>query len=131
MPSSLDTEEKEMKGRIAFWGTCTILAGVLVACGGLSTPVPNPGGPWYADPAGNDANDCLSPATACATIQAAIDKADPGGIVMVAPPARIRRTSSGTRPSYCRARARMTPSSTPWGTAGRSPSRTVSWRSMS
>jgi hypothetical protein len=61
------------------------LALLLVACGGLSTPVPSPGGPWYADAAGgNDSNDCLSPGSACATIQAAIDKADPGGTVHAA-----------------------------------------------
>jgi fibronectin-binding autotransporter adhesin len=52
--------------------------GLLAAACGYSTPVPNPTGPWYADPAGDDNNDCLSPATACATIQAAVGKADPG-----------------------------------------------------
>ncbi|HID52919.1 MAG TPA: hypothetical protein EYP41_12910, partial [Anaerolineae bacterium] len=38
-----------------------------------------PNAVWYVDPAGNDANDCLSPATACATIQAAVDKAAGSG----------------------------------------------------
>src|SRR5712691_671989 len=42
-------------------------------------------GPWYVNSAtGNDANDCLSPATACKTIQAAINKASAGDTVNVA-----------------------------------------------
>jgi len=41
-------------------------------------------GPWYVDPAGNDSNDCLSPATACLTISAAITKASAGDTVNVA-----------------------------------------------
>jgi len=41
-------------------------------------------GPWYVDPAGNDSNDCLSPATACLTISAAITKASPADTVNVA-----------------------------------------------
>ncbi|MCI0521329.1 MAG: right-handed parallel beta-helix repeat-containing protein, partial [Chloroflexi bacterium] len=39
---------------------------------------------FYVSPAGNNANDCLSLATACLTIQAAIDKAGAGDIVNVA-----------------------------------------------
>jgi hypothetical protein len=40
-------------------------------------------GPWYVSNTGNDANDCLSPATACFTLQAAIDKASAGDTVNV------------------------------------------------
>ncbi|MGB2963497.1 MAG: C1 family peptidase, partial [Anaerolineales bacterium] len=39
---------------------------------------------WYVSPTGSDANDCRGVGTACETIQGAIDKAGPGGIVHVA-----------------------------------------------
>ena len=39
---------------------------------------------WYVSTSGNDANDCLSPATACATINAAITKAADEDLVFVA-----------------------------------------------
>lgn len=42
------------------------------------------GGPWYVTTTGNDANVCLSPATACLTIQSAIGKASSGDTVNVA-----------------------------------------------
>lgn len=41
-------------------------------------------GPWYVDPAGNNASDCLSPASACLTIGAAVTKASPGDTIHVA-----------------------------------------------
>jgi len=40
-------------------------------------------GPWYVDPSGTG-TDCLSPATACTTIQAAVDLASPGETINVA-----------------------------------------------
>ncbi len=40
-------------------------------------------GPWYVSTTGNDTNDCLSPATACLTLQSAIDRASPGDTVNV------------------------------------------------
>jgi hypothetical protein len=40
-------------------------------------------GPWYVSPNGNDNHNCLSPATACATINGAIAKAGSGGIIHV------------------------------------------------
>lgn len=41
-------------------------------------------GPWYVSTTGNDGNDCLSPGTACLTIQAAIIKASAGDTINVA-----------------------------------------------
>ena len=41
-------------------------------------------GPWYVAPAGDDNNDCLSPSTACATINSAINKASSGDTINVA-----------------------------------------------
>ena len=40
--------------------------------------------PWYVSTTGNDGNDCLSEATACLTIQAAIIKASAGDTITVA-----------------------------------------------
>lgn len=39
---------------------------------------------WYVAPGGDDANDCLSPATACATISAAVGKADDDDSIQIA-----------------------------------------------
>jgi hypothetical protein len=52
----------------------------LVIFGGQQTQA---AGPWYVSTTGNDANDCLSPATACLTLQAAINKASSGDTVNV------------------------------------------------
>lgn len=41
-------------------------------------------GPWYVAPDGDDSNDCLSPGSPCASIQAAVDKAAAGDTVLVA-----------------------------------------------
>ena len=41
-------------------------------------------GPWYVATGGNDSNSCLSPASPCATINAAIGKASGGDTVYVA-----------------------------------------------
>jgi len=41
-------------------------------------------GPWYVAPGGNDGADCLSPPTACATIDGGIAKASPGDTIYVA-----------------------------------------------
>ncbi|MBI5934472.1 MAG: M4 family metallopeptidase [Chloroflexi bacterium] len=38
---------------------------------------------WYVRMSGNDLADCLSPATACKTINAAIEKADLGGAILI------------------------------------------------
>lgn len=52
----------------------------LVIFGGQQTQA---AGPWYVSMTGNDENDCLSPATACLTLQAAINKASSGDTVNV------------------------------------------------
>ena len=41
-------------------------------------------GPWYVSPTGDDGNDFLSPATACATINSAITRASAGDIINIA-----------------------------------------------
>ena len=41
-------------------------------------------GPWYVATTGDDNNDCLSPSTACATINGAIGKASDGDTINVA-----------------------------------------------
>src|SRR5262249_10521680 len=41
-------------------------------------------GPWYVSTTGDDNNDCLSPGTACATINGAIGKANAGDTINVA-----------------------------------------------
>src|SRR5688572_5219530 len=41
-------------------------------------------GPWYVTPGGLDTSDCLSPSTACASLSAAIGKAEGGDVVFVA-----------------------------------------------
>jgi hypothetical protein len=69
------------------WRTITLLA-----AGGLLSLVmtlllTHPGraaGPWYVAPGGHDGNDCLSPATPCATINGALGKASSGDTVYVA-----------------------------------------------
>jgi hypothetical protein len=55
-----------------------ILLAAALAC--ISTPIP---GNYYVDPAGDDSNDCLTPATACLTIGAAIDKASSGNVINI------------------------------------------------
>jgi hypothetical protein len=64
---------------------------LIAAVGGLLTLVmvlaTRPGraaGPWYVTTSGNDGNDCLSPATPCATINSAIAKANPEDTILVA-----------------------------------------------
>ena len=52
----------------------------LVIFGGQQTQA---AGPWYVSMTGNDANDCLSPVTACLTLQAAINKASAGDTINV------------------------------------------------
>jgi len=71
----------------------TILAivAMMVAITSPGGRVAQAGGPWYVAPTGNDANDCLSPATACKTTQAAIGKASSGDTINVAAGMYIER----------------------------------------
>ncbi|NIM94739.1 MAG: DUF11 domain-containing protein [Anaerolineales bacterium] len=51
---------------------------------GHEVPPVSAAGPWYVKPGGDDLADCLSPATACATINGAIGKASTGETINVA-----------------------------------------------
>src|SRR5262245_359665 len=51
---------------------------------GLSRRSAHAGGPWYVAPTGQNTNNCLSPATACRTIDGAIDKAASGDTINIA-----------------------------------------------
>lgn len=54
---------------------------VVTLAGALATPA---SAQYFASPTGDDGNDCTSPASACRTIQAAIDKAPDGSQIHVA-----------------------------------------------
>jgi len=58
-----------------------LIAAVLVGFSGLQPA--QAAGPWFVSPTGNDASDCLSQTTACATINGALAKADPGDTINV------------------------------------------------
>lgn len=65
--------------KLATLFTLSLVLGLLIF-GGQRTRA---AGPWYVSTTGNDENDCLSPATACLTLQAAINKASAGDTVNV------------------------------------------------
>ncbi|MBK8988741.1 MAG: hypothetical protein IPM39_22155 [Chloroflexi bacterium] len=76
--------------RAAFWRAASVsvflaLAGLL-ALGWLATPPAQatPMAIWYVAPGGDDANDCLSLAAACATIGAAVGKANDDDTIQIA-----------------------------------------------
>src|SRR5262245_28846782 len=64
-------------------GLC-ILVLIATIGSGLSRRSAYAGGPWYVAPSGKNTDDCLSPATACQTINAAIDKAASGDTIQIA-----------------------------------------------
>jgi hypothetical protein len=70
-----------IKRPVIFTGLALSLAISLMVFGVVTTRAAST---WYAANTGNDANDCLSPATACQTIQAAVNKATAGDTVNVA-----------------------------------------------
>ena len=56
-----------------------------LALGVTPAPAAHAAGPWYVAPGGDDiANDCLSPLTPCATINATIGKTSSGDTIYVA-----------------------------------------------
>ncbi|MGD8759407.1 MAG: choice-of-anchor Q domain-containing protein [Anaerolineales bacterium] len=67
-----------IRKNVIAWLVLFAAIGFTVSC--IPTPIP---GTYYVDPAGDDSNDCLSPATACLTIGAAIDKASAGNTIQV------------------------------------------------
>jgi len=72
-----------MRTTLKFFIGLTVLA--LAFSGlGMFAPPAQAAGVWYVTPNGNDTLDCLSPATACATPNAAINKASSGDIIYVA-----------------------------------------------
>jgi hypothetical protein len=79
-------ERRRFKMKVYFKGWLTVLALALAALVIiiLATQPIRAAGPWYVAPGGSDGNDCLSPGTACATINGALGKADPGDTIYVA-----------------------------------------------
>jgi hypothetical protein len=75
-----------MRRYLMIKGVSGLLILVLIASLGLglSRRLAYAGGPWYVSPAGQNTNDCLSPATACQTINGAIDKAASGDTINIA-----------------------------------------------
>ena len=51
----------------------------------------------FVDPAGDDADDCLSPVTACATLQAAVDKSSTDDQILLAPGTYAERVEINDR----------------------------------
>src|SRR5215212_1317648 len=58
-------------------------------------PVAHAAATWYVLPAGNDANNCQAPTTACATIAGALGKAGPGDTINMAPGTYVERLTIG------------------------------------
>ena len=82
------TEEKENKMNLSrSRSTVSVLAAGILLTVAMLLPSSQPtraAGPWYVAPGGDDSNDCLSPATPCATINGAIGKASSGDTIFVA-----------------------------------------------
>src|SRR5689334_6367354 len=78
--------ETRMRRYLMIKGVSGLCAVVLVASLGswLYQRYAYAGGPWYVAPTGHNTNNCLSPATACQTINAAIDKAASGDTINIA-----------------------------------------------
>ncbi|MBP7688534.1 MAG: hypothetical protein KA765_11520 [Thermoflexales bacterium] len=68
-----------------FWCLVLALAAIGFPLAALAQAAPTlSGGPFYVATTGNDSNDCLSPATACRSIGAAIGKAAGGCAILIA-----------------------------------------------
>lgn len=63
-----------MKTRIASPLTVLALSVIVIGLTGLMSQPTRAAGPWYVAPGGSDSHTCLSPAGACATINAALNK---------------------------------------------------------
>lgn len=74
--ASATRRERHLLIRIALLAILVVVPGWLARAGA--------GGSWYVSPNGDDSNDCLSLATACKTIGAAISKAASGDTINVA-----------------------------------------------
>jgi hypothetical protein len=72
----------KFKNLILFLAVAVIVSMGVMMFGGQKTRA---AGPWYVSTLGNDENDCLSVATACLTLQAAINKASAGDTINVEP----------------------------------------------
>jgi hypothetical protein len=70
----------KVKNLILFSALVVTLTLGLMMFGGSKTKA---AGPWYVSTTGNDTNDCQSPATACLTLQAAINYASEGDTINV------------------------------------------------
>jgi len=69
-----------MSKKVRLLAVLVLLTGLLAGV----APMASAGGPWYVSTTGDDGNDCLSWATACRTIQAAVNKASAGDTIYVA-----------------------------------------------
>src|SRR5829696_3308405 len=67
---------------------CSFLLLVMLAAHLVAAPIPivHAAATWYVQPnsGGSDANDCLTPITACATINGTLSKAAPGDTISLA-----------------------------------------------
>jgi uncharacterized repeat protein (TIGR01451 family) len=70
-----------MKTRRSAFLQILAVMGALISVGGGTAWA---GGPWFVSPSGNNGNSCLSPGTACLTIDGAIGKASAGDTINVA-----------------------------------------------
>src|SRR5262245_30543429 len=75
--------ENKMTHKIFRMTTSLFLALALTILASGTQPV-RAAGPWYITPTGDDNNDCLSPGTACGTINGAINKSSSGDTIYVA-----------------------------------------------
>jgi hypothetical protein len=70
----------KFKNLTLFSALALVLTLGLMMFGGQRTKA---AGPWYVSNTGSDTNDCMTPATACQTLQSAIDRASPGDTINV------------------------------------------------
>jgi len=73
-----------MRRREHAWTVGGVASVVVLLIGVIAAGRASAAGQWYVANTGDDANDCLSPSTPCATINAAIGKALAGDAILVA-----------------------------------------------